>query len=147
MRVANYSSIYKEKCIDIFKSNAPTFFAPDELKIFENFLDHYSRDSYFVVIDKGELVGCGGIFLDHTTGEAGLSWGMVHAQMHNKGIGKFFTDYRIALLRNLNPGKTYKIETSQHTFQFYENRGFVTIGIILDGFGEVIDKYTMELRD
>lgn len=146
MRIADYSFIYREKCIDIFKSNTPTFFAPDELELFENFLDHHAEGAYFVVFDDGELIGCGGVFLNHRTGEAGLSWGMIHAQMHNKGIGKFFTHYRIALLKNRYPGKTYKIETSQHTFQFYQNRGFVTTGIILNGFGEGIDKYTMELK-
>jgi len=147
MRILKYSSIYREKCIEIFKSNLPTFFAPDELEIFENFLDYNTKYHYFVLIPDGELICCGGIFSNDRTNEAGLSWGMVHAQKHNKGIGKFFTDYRINLLRNLYPNMTYKIETSQHTFLFYQKRGFVTVDITLDGFGEGIDKYIMELKE
>lgn len=145
MLVIKYTPAFRERCIEIFKSNLPKFFAPEELQFFEAFLDGDIKDNYFVVKDDQQILGCGGIFLNEKTDEAGLSWGMVHAQYHLKGIGKLFTQYRIDLLKQLYPAKNYKIETSQHTAAFYEKNGFKTVDIIQDGFGKGIDQHIMKI--
>lgn len=147
MLIIKYIPVFREKCIEIFKSNLPKFFAPDELQLFEAFLDHDIEDNYYIVKDNGHILACGGIFLDKKTDEAGLSWGMVHAEHHLKGIGKLFTQYRIDLLKKLYPTKAYKLDTSQHTAVFYEKNGFNTVGIIPDGFGKGIDKYIMKMKN
>lgn len=147
MLIIKYTLVFREKCIEIFKSNLPKFFAPDELQLFEAFLDHDIEDNYYIVKDNGHILACGGIFLDKKTDEAGLSWGMVHAEHHLKGIGKLFTQYRIDLLKKLYPTKAYKLDTSQHTAVFYEKNGFNTVGIIPDGFGKGIDKYIMKMEN
>lgn len=147
MLIIKYTPVFREKCIEIFKSNLPKFFAPDELQLFEAFLDHDIEDNYYIVKDNGHILACGGIFLDKKTDEAGLSWGMVHAEHHLKGIGKLFTQYRIDLLKKLYPTKAYKLDTSQHTAVFYEKNGFNTVGIIPDGFGKGIDKYIMKMKN
>lgn len=147
MLIIKYTPVFRADCIEVFKSNLPKFFAPDELQLFETFLDHDTEDNYYVVEDDGHLLGCGGIFLDKKTDEAGLSWGMVHARHHLKGIGKLFTQYRIDLLKKLYPAKIYKIDTSQHTAAFYEKNGFNIVCIIPDGFGKGIDKYTMKMEN
>lgn len=144
MLIIKYTPVFREECIEIFKSNLPKFFASEELQLFEAFLDHDIEENYYVVEDDGHVLACGGIFLDKKTDEAGLSWGMVHAAHHLKGIGKLFTQYRIDLLKKLYPAKTYKVETSQHTALFYEKNGFKTVDIVPDGFGKGIDKYTMK---
>jgi GNAT superfamily N-acetyltransferase len=145
MLIIKYTSVFRERCIEIFKSNLPKFFAPEELQLFADFLDHDIEDDYYVVQEDGLVLACGGIFLDEGTDEAGLSWGMVHAEHHLKGIGKLFTQYRIDLLKKVYPGKNYKIDTSQHTAGFYEKNGFKTVGIVPDGFGKGIDKYMMKM--
>lgn len=143
MKIINYTKIFREDCIEIFRSNLPKFFAIEELQLFENFLDDDTEENYFVVKIDGQVVGCGGFFLDTRDNMAGLSWGMVHADYHGRGIGKAFTQYRIDLLKKTYPTLPYKIETSQHTAEFYKKNGFRTVDVVPDGFGKGIDKYTM----
>ncbi|MCS4301024.1 GNAT family N-acetyltransferase [Chryseobacterium sp. BIGb0232] len=143
MKIINYTKIFREDCIKIFKSNLPKFFAIEELPFFEDFLDQYTEENYFVVKMDGQVVACGGFFLDTKNNVAGLSWGMVHADYHGKGIGKALTQYRIDLLKKTYPSLPYKIETSQHTAEFYKKNGFKTVEIVPDGFSKGIDKYIM----
>lgn len=146
MLIIKYTPAFREDCIGIFKSNLPKYFADEELEQFENFLDNDTEENYDVVQSDGLIIGCGGIFFDKIKGEAGLSWGMVHADYHRRGIGKFFTQYRIDLLKRTYPDTTFKIETSQHTADFYQKRGFKTVDIVPNGFSKGIDKYTMKME-
>lgn len=146
MKILKYTPLFREKCIEIFESNMPKFFATEELPLFIDFLENDIDGNYYVVEKKGEIVACGGIFLDDESDEAGLSWGMVHMGQHKNGIGKLLTEYRINLLKEVYPDKTYKVDTSQHTAGFYLKRGFRTIAVIPDGFAEGIDKYVMKMN-
>jgi len=146
MEILKYTPLFKEKCVALFESNMPRFFAPEELPLFIDFLDNDIEDNYYVVEKNAEIVACGGIFLDRETDEAGLSWGMVHVAEHKNGIGKLLTEYRINLLKEIYPGKVYKVDTSQHTEGFYLKRGFETIAVVPDGFAKGIDKYVMKMN-
>jgi hypothetical protein len=63
MQITKYNSIYRENCIQIFKSNLPKYFAIEELSQFEGFLDRVV-DHYYVAQINGRTVGCGGFFFD-----------------------------------------------------------------------------------
>lgn len=145
MKILKYTPLFKERCLEIFKSNMPKFFAAEELQSFIDFLDHDIEDNYYVVEKDGVIVACGGVFLEEDGIEAGLSWGMVDVDQHKAGIGKMLTAYRIDLLKEVYPGKIYKVDTSQHTAGFYLKRGFETIEVIPDGFAKGIDKYVMKM--
>lgn len=145
MKILKYTPVFKEKCVEIFESNMPKYFAAEELQAFINFLDRDIEDNYYVVEKDGEIVACGGIFLMDNAEEAGLSWGMVRNDQHKTGIGKFLTDYRIDLLKKVYPGKVYKVDTTQHTAGFYLKRGFETIEVIPNGFAKGLDKYVMKM--
>ncbi|AZA99384.1 N-acetyltransferase [Chryseobacterium joostei] len=143
MKIIQYTKIFRKDCIEIFNSNVPKFFSPEELPLFESFLDDDTEENYFVVKMDGPVIGCGGFFLNAQNNIAGLSWGMIHSNYHGKGIGRALTQYRIDLLKQNYPTLPYKIETSQHTAEFYQKNGFKTVEIVPDGFGKGIDKYTM----
>lgn len=145
MKILKYTPVFKEACIEIFKSNMPKFFAAEELQPFIDFLDNDIEDNYYVVEKDGKVVACGGFFLDEDSDEGGLSWGMVHVDQHKTGIGKLLTEYRLDLLKEVYPGKVYKVDTSQHTAGFYLKRGFKTVEVIPDGFAKGIDKYVMKM--
>jgi len=147
IHIIKYIQDFHEHCIEIFKSNSPKFFDPEELQLFEYYLVNDVEKHYYVVFDDQELLACGGIFSDLKSDQAGLAWGMVHSKHHGKGIGKYFAEYRLNLLKKIYPEKTYCIETSQHTARFYEKLGFTTEHIITDGFGRGIDKYSMKLEN
>lgn len=123
----------------------PKFFAEEALQFFIDFLDRDIEDNYYVVEKDGNIVACGGVFLEDNGLEAGLSWGMVHMDQHKSGIGRMLTEYRIDLLKGVYPGKIYKVDTSQHTAGFYLKRGFETMEVIPDGFAKGLDKYVMKM--
>ncbi|MGI9580163.1 GNAT family N-acetyltransferase [Chryseobacterium sp. RRHN12] len=145
MQIIKYRQKYKERCIQIFKTNLPKFFAKEELQQFKEFLDQ-SPDHYYMVEINGFPVGCGGIYFDERSNEAALCWGMVDANSHGKGIGKFLTRFRLDLLQKLNAGKMITIETSQHTASFYKKNGFTTVDILANGFCDGLDKYIMKIE-
>ncbi|EDM36208.1 acetyltransferase, GNAT family protein [Pedobacter sp. BAL39] len=145
MDIIKYTPAFRARCIVIFKSNQPKFFAEEELQLFADFLDHDIDDNYYLIQEEGEVVGCGGIFLDQQSDEVGLSWGMVHADFHKKGIGKALTLFRLDVMKHQFPDRTYKVDTSQFTAGFYKGLGFDTIAIVPNGFAKGLDKYVMKM--
>lgn len=145
MEIIPYTPKLKQNCIDLFKSNLPKFFAQDELELFDQYLDRVAEDEYFVVVCDDRILACGGVFFDKNNEVGGLAWGMVHLDYHRKGIGRFFSKYRIEILKRKYPNSLYQIETTQHSAAFYRKMGFVVKDIVVHGFGIDLDKYTMEL--
>jgi hypothetical protein len=85
MKIINYTKIFREDCITVFRSNMPKYFALEELPPFENFLDQYTEENYFVVKMDGHVIGCGGFFLDTKDNMAGLSWEWFTPTIMEKG--------------------------------------------------------------
>ena len=92
---------YKNRLIEIFKSNMPLYFAEEELPLFSSFLEKDVFVKNYSVIFKNELiVGCGGIALNQPskyTNESHviMTWGMVDNQYHKEGLGKALLLFRI----------------------------------------------------
>ena len=146
MTITPYQSSDKERCLAIFNSNRPQYFMDEELPLFSTWLDERALDGcYFVVKQEGKIVACGGYYHDPRYKKAGLSWGMVDAALHGKGIGKKLTTYRLQKMMENHPNSCYMLDTSQHTYQFYEKLGYRVVKITKDGFGLGMDKYYMEL--
>lgn len=146
MRIQQYTPEHKTRCIEIFESNQPKYFAAEEKSLFVRWLNDHTVEDYYVMEQDGIVIACGGIFYDAGRNEGGLSWGMVHAQYHQQGFGKQFTQYRLELLRSKYPDAVIRIETSQHTEAFYKKMGFTTMQIIPGGFAEGLDKYIMQVN-
>ena len=145
MEIITYNPSFKMACIAAFESNLPKFFATDELRLFENYLERVAHSSYFLVIENEKLLACGGIYFDKRSDIGALAWGMVHATYHRQGIGRSLFNYRIAQLQEKYPNKVCQIETSQHSATFYQKMGFVVKEIVPNGFAVGIDKYMMDL--
>lgn len=146
MRIFPYTPQYKTRCIEIFGSNQPRFFADAEKPLFISWLNEHTAEDYYVAEYEDQVIACGGIFYDAPKNEGGLSWGMVRAQFHRKGIGRAFTQYRLELLRSKYPDAVIRIETSQHTADFYRKMGFRTMLVIPEGLAAGLDKYLMQLN-
>ncbi len=146
MKILLYTSKYKNDCINIFKSNQPKYFVDEELIEFTSFLETQCEENYFVVEKNKRIIACGGIFKSNNRKDiSGLSWGMVHSEFHQKGIGKEFTIFRLQLISEKFPDAIPTINTSQHTFKFYEKLGFEITKITKDGFGKGLDDYEMKI--
>lgn len=146
--IRTYHPNHKDACMAIFDSNLPKYFTQEERGLFEQFLDEQATDgNYFVAVDEDteEVKACGGYFHNEEKDRYGLSWGMVHQNYHRQGIGQAFTRYRIMALQKAYPDRCYMLETSQHTYTFYEKMGYKVVDIKENGFGEDLHSYYMEL--
>ncbi|MBU6952044.1 GNAT family N-acetyltransferase [Hahella sp. HN01] len=148
MEIKLYSAIHKQDCLRVFDSNLDKYFAPHEREQFVEFLDSVTQaddNQYYVALQDGQLVGCGGLRLYQDT--VYLSWGMLARTKHKTGLGEQLLRHRLEQATRLHPGKEIVIETSQHTQGFFARYGFAIEKSETNGFGEGIDKVTMRLND
>ena len=149
-----YTKADHEACMDLFDSNCPPFFDSSERELFDNWLTgidigRYARENikvshFYVVENEQGIIACGGFYLLTDSPFARLSWGMVDRKMHKKGIGTEFFRYRLEEQKKKYPNIKMALDTSQHTFRFYEKMGFAVKKITPDGYGAGLDKYDME---
>lgn len=145
--IREYSLRDKAACLTLFDSNVPQYFMPNERNEFIQWLDKTDRAAYYVMIQKEEIVACGGIYVDWDRQATGLAWGMVHHSRHKQGLGKVLTIHRLETMNEQFPGLDQYLETSQLTEAFYLKFGFETIERIKDGFGPGLDNCKMRKPD
>lgn len=144
MKIRLYEPTDKAACMNIINSNLETYFMESEVADFENWLDNKIDNDYWVVEEKGKVIGCGGIYKDLPNNVVGLSWGMVHQDEHGEGYGSALTFFRVSKILKDYPTQQILMHTSQHTYKFYEKMGFLVKKITPNGFGENLDRYDME---
>lgn len=145
MHLRSYQAADHDGCLAIFDSNTPKFFAPHERAEFAEFLTT-KTDPYFVVIDdQGQIVGCGGYFVIPNRATAVLTWGMVDNSLHRQGIGRFLLLARLQRICQEPDVERVFINTSQHSYGFFEKIGFVVESIVENGFTEGLHEYKMRL--
>ena len=103
--------------------------------------------TYFVLFNDFDLVACGGYGINKSQTKAGLSWGLVHSVHHNLGYGSYMLKYRLNEIRNNYLDIQIHLDTSQHTYRFFEKFGFSVNQISKNGYGEGLDKYDMILKE
>ncbi len=134
-------------CMAIFDSNVPNYFATSERKECYVFLKSINCNNrpYLIFTHKDNPIACGGLIIKPNTQEARLAWGMVDNAFHNKGIGTNLTQARIDLARQMPNISKIGLETSQHTYKFYEKFGFKVQNKTPNGFAPNLDCYEMRL--
>lgn len=149
--IRNYTASDRDACRAIFVSNMPTFFAPEELVDFDDWLDGYRKkdvsddtvDAYFVLENDGRLLACGGFFLELSSRLATMTWGMVANDQHGKGYGRQLLLYRIEQIRTILPDATIALDTSQHAYRFFGKLGFSVQKVTPNGYAKGLDRYDM----
>jgi [ribosomal protein S18]-alanine N-acetyltransferase len=142
-------------CIVAFKTNVPLYFTVDEVVDFENFLirienietdKYYKHTHYYVFLLEDKIIGCGGFGNKENTDNMTLAWGLIDNAFHKKGYGKAFLKYRLEQLKLLYPNTTIVLDTTQHSFSFFEKFGFVTTKITNDFYAKDLHRYDMVLQ-
>ncbi len=147
MKIREYQPEDQQACINIFNSNVPKFFLPEELNGFEEFLDKMAVGAYWVLEETGEILACGGIGVRNSEGR--LHFGMVSNSCHHKGIGSRLMKYRLAKLIERPEVKAISLDTTQHNPGFFNRFGFVETSVKLDAYGPGLHRHDMrwELPD
>lgn len=156
MNFRPYTAADREACLDAFKSNMPKFFALSEVPDFEKWLDEqegrmeavkdHPTEQYYVALKDGHVVGCGGYFIDTASNKATMTWGLMHNALHKQGLGKELFLYRLKVIQTICPGCMVALDTSQHSYPFFQKLGFVVTKIIPDFYAPGIDRYDMVLQ-
>lgn len=144
LHIRPYKNTDYDSCLRIFKSNVPQYFDESEISEFEEFLVAHASESYWVIEQNDIGIGCGGIRV-RSDSSGGLSYGMIDHRFHRNGIGKALTNFRILQLLDSPDLVTITLDTSQHTYAFYQRFGFEVTNIRKDFYGEGLDCYSMNL--
>lgn len=132
-------------CLGLFDSNTPRYFAPEERRDFESFLDRTDATMLVLETAAGELIGCGGYDIRDGGEEGALAWGMIARDWHRRGAGGTLLRARLSALQTAGATEV-TLRTSQHSRGFFEREGFTEIGVVQDGFAPGIDMVELRLR-
>jgi [ribosomal protein S18]-alanine N-acetyltransferase len=151
-----YNQYDAPACIHCFQSNIPVFFTESEITDYRRWLNEVwkaasgnSRDErlrYFVIMALDQVVGCGGFAIDPEKKQVVFAWGLLHSVYHKKGFGKALALYRINIIENEYPDFDIVLDTTQHTFGFFEKLGFITEKVTPDFYSKDLDRYDMRRR-
>jgi [ribosomal protein S18]-alanine N-acetyltransferase len=143
----------RERCMEMFRSNMPLFFDPVELPDFEKWLDgqeerrlaygNTQHEQYFVAEKDQRLVACGGYYISGEKKEARLTWGMVDNELHRTGIGSQFLRYRLETIHKAFPECAIAMDTTQHSWPFFEKMGFQLLKITEDAYAPGMHRYDL----
>lgn len=155
-QIRNYTAADREACFRIFDSNLPLFFDPSERDGLANWLAakdegrmaHASNvvETFYVLEQDGNVLGCAGFYVPGSEKRANMVWGMVENAWHKKGLGRELLDYRIRVIQTEYPDCSISLDTTQHSFGFFERLGFSVTGITNDYYGPGLNRYDMLLK-
>ena len=143
--IRDYSPLDLEACLEVFDSNVPRFFTPNERDEFRSFLHELPGPYLVLVTPGGRVAACGGYAINRDDGSADLCWGMVREDLHGTGLGRRLTRRRIELSVRDPRVREICLHTSQHTAGFYERLGFSTISVLEDGYAPGLHRCDMRL--
>ena len=146
MLIRPYTATDLDAVIEIFRSNIPMYFSPEEEAGLRQFLATDRAQNYYVGVVKGEVIAAGGIAPNDDV-TVSLCWGMVHSNRLGSGLGRKLTEFRIEIAAEKFRGHPLVISTSQHTQGFYEKLGFRLTSHTPDGFAPGIDICKMRLEN
>lgn len=148
-----YAPAYRKGCVDAFTSNTPKYFTTDEVRQFDDWLDYLegSKDlypgeenRYYIVLLQNEVIACGGFGYNPATDQATLAWGLVHNNYQRKGVGSALLHHRLNKIAELYPTAVLWLDTTQHSYPFFERHGFVIEKITKDSYAPGMDRYDMK---
>jgi ribosomal-protein-alanine N-acetyltransferase len=143
--IREYEANDKNDLINLIRLNTPEFFATDEEKDLNKYLET-ERELYYVLLYDGKIVGCGGINLadEETIGK--ISWDIFHPDYQGKSFGTKLLKHRIDKLNSISSIQKITVRTSQVAYKFYEKQGFELFEIKKDYWAEGFDMYNMEYK-
>ena len=72
-----------------------------------------------------------------------MAWGMVDNALHKRGYGAQLLEYRINKMSELFPDTPVVLDTTQHSFGFFEKFGFSTVKVTNDFYAPGMHRYDM----
>ena len=137
-----YRSTDYQACIDIFDANCPAFFAPNERRAYESFLDSVP-EGYEVCEVDGLTLGAFGLFDDAGDTKV-INWILLAPEVQGMGIGSNLMERAIRRGHSAD-ARLIRIATSPKAALFFARFGAVARTTTVDGWGPGMDRVDMEL--
>jgi ribosomal-protein-alanine N-acetyltransferase len=134
-----------QSVLEVFESNVPYYFAPEESDDLKHYLENEIED-YFVLLQDGKIIGAGGINYDNDLITARLSWDFMDKNIQKKGAGSVLTQYRINHVLSQKHILKLIVRTSQFADGFYKKQGFKEVNRIKDYWAKGYDMVLMEYQ-
>lgn len=128
-------------CLALLASNTPRYFLPSDGDEYTRFLTGLPGP-YYVLESDNAVLAAGGWAME-AEGVAVLTWGMVDAAWHRRGIGAFMVRYRLDALRQVGSVGEVRLNTIPAVQGFYEKLDFCVFDVVRDGFGPGLDRVAM----
>lgn len=151
--IRSYLKSDRQACLAIFDANCPTYFSPNEREQFVSWLDgqdsgtftypNSMADFFYVVLLDFNVIGCGGFYITKDAPVARISWGMIHPDFQHQGYGTKLLMFRMKQIEYLFPNHHMELDTSQHSFPFYEKLEFETKRITHHAYQPGLHRYDM----
>jgi ribosomal-protein-alanine N-acetyltransferase len=154
--IRNYQASDREACLRIFDGNTPLFFDPSERESLLNWLQAKDEgrmayasnlaEHFYVLELAGRVMGCAGVYIPGDEKLANMVWGMVERDLHKKGLGRELLVYRINIIQKEYPDCAIILDTTQHSYGFFERLGFRVTRITPDFYGPGLSRYDMVME-
>jgi N-acetylglutamate synthase-like GNAT family acetyltransferase len=144
VEIRRYSENDRRACLDILDENTPEYFVVGDRASLDDFLGGLPGP-YFVAEEEGRVIACGGWAM--TSGDSAvLTWGMVRRALHRRGIGRSMLRFRLDSIKAEGRASVVEVQTVQLVQRFFAREGFSVVNVVPDGFGQGLDRVTMELQ-
>ena len=145
MQYRSYRASDQARILKIFESNCPKYFDPNDKKYLIEFLENWTNEDYLVVINNGNIIGCGGHYVKEDS--FGIAWVMFERESighrHLLNTSDQFYGKIEDNIRKENLVLPIKVNTTQLMEKLFNRYGFKTYEIIENGFGDGLDEYKM----
>ncbi|GAB1444948.1 MAG: GNAT family N-acetyltransferase [Cyclobacteriaceae bacterium] len=139
-----YQPADRQGVIEVFRRNTPEFFDTNEQLDLEKYLDAH-WNTYFVMEEKGKIIGCGGYYFEKDGITGRLSWDFFDPRYKGRGLGRQMINHCLEELRKNPHLEKTEVWTSQLAWQFYAKFGFETQEVKEDFWGPGLNLYRMEM--
>jgi len=138
----SYARSDRRTCLRLFDLNSPRFFAPNERRDYEEFLDDRPA-GYEICLAGGAPVGAFGLTGDEPARRT-LNWILIDPGAQGAGIGTAMMRRAMARARGLGLERL-DIAASHLSAPFFARFGAVVLSRTEDGWGPGMHRWDMEL--
>ena len=132
-----------EACLALFDANCPEFFAPNERRNYEGFLEVNPKE-YELCFSDGRIVGAFGLTADEAR-YGTLNWILIDPSAQGHGVGTAIME-RVILNANESDIRVVTIAASHKSAPFFAKFGAKEIAVTANGWGAEMHRADMMLR-
>lgn len=141
--IREYQSEDEYEVLNLFRLNTPKYFAIEEEGDLKRYLNS-EIEFYYVLLFKGQMIGCGGINFSADKKTAFISWDIIHPEYQGRSFGSQLLQHRINKIHAMSRIQEIVVRTSQFAFKFYEKQGFKLVQKVNDYWAEGFHMYKMK---